>query len=184
MESSATYFGFNYDRNSIFEVLKVEERQFAFGAAYKVRVLLARTGAVKVTHSAVGKEAGTGKAALSAVRVSSGDRFLRHKTTRRKLYDQQYAQALREGYDEVLFLNESNELTEGAISNLFIEKEGRWFTPPVECGLLPGVYRRHLLETKPGAEERRLQLEDLALADAIYICNAVRGCRRVRLESF
>jgi para-aminobenzoate synthetase/4-amino-4-deoxychorismate lyase len=184
MESSATYFGFNFERNSILEELKVTEKQFACGVRRKVRVLLERSGAVKVTHTAVGEQAGTGKVALSKVRVSSADRFLRHKTTRRQLYDQQYEQAVREGYDEVLFLNECNELTEGAISNLFIEKEGQWLTPRVECGLLPGVYRRHLLETKPGAEERRLQLEDLASADAIYICNAVRGCRRVMVETF
>jgi para-aminobenzoate synthetase/4-amino-4-deoxychorismate lyase len=50
----------------------------------------------------------------------------------------------------------------------------------VACGLLPGIYRRHLLETKP-AEEKVLRMEDLATADAIYICNAVRGCRRVTL---
>jgi para-aminobenzoate synthetase/4-amino-4-deoxychorismate lyase len=70
-------------------------------------------------------------------------------------------------------------VTEGAISNVFVEKDGQWFTPPVDCGLLPGIYRRHLLETKPAAAERRLHLEDLASADEVYICNAVRGCRTV-----
>jgi para-aminobenzoate synthetase/4-amino-4-deoxychorismate lyase len=73
----------------------------------------------------------------------------------------------------------SRRWQEGAISNVFIEKEGQWFTPPVACKLLPGIYRRHLLETKPAAAERTLQLEDLASADAVYICNAVRGCREV-----
>ena len=61
----------------------------------------------------------------------------------------------------MLFLNLRGEVTEGAISNVFVEKDGRWFTPPVECGLLPGVYRRHLLETRPEIEERVLSLEDL-----------------------
>ena len=87
-------------------------------------------------------------------------------------------QARRQGYDEVLFLNERGEVTEGAISNIFIEKDGHWFTPPVSCGLLPGIYRRQLLETSPAAE-RTLQLQDLVSADAVYICNAVRGCRKV-----
>jgi para-aminobenzoate synthetase / 4-amino-4-deoxychorismate lyase len=105
---------------------------------------------------------------------------LRHKTTRRQLYDRQYAEARRQGFDEVLFLNERGEVTEGAISNVFIEKDGRWFTPPLACGLLPGIYRRHLLETKP-AREKILHLQDLAAADAVYICNAVRGCREVRI---
>jgi len=82
----------------------------------------------------------------------------------------------------VLFLNQRGEVTEGAISNIFVEKGGRWFTPPVECGLLAGVYRRHLLETRPGVEERVLYLEDLRQADTIYLANAVRGLRRVVID--
>ena len=82
----------------------------------------------------------------------------------------------------MLFLNLRGEVTEGAISNIFIEKDGRWFTPPIECGLLPGVYRRHLLETRPEIEERVLFEEDLRHADAIYLANAVRGLRRVEIE--
>jgi para-aminobenzoate synthetase / 4-amino-4-deoxychorismate lyase len=179
MELSATYFGFNFNREAILAALEDEEKQLAPGARIKVRVLLERSGTVKVTHSLVPEQTGAGKITVSAIRVSSGDRFLRHKTTRRELYDQQYEQALRQGYDDVIFLNERGEVTEGAISNVLIEKEGQWFTPPVACGLLPGTYRRHLLETKPAVAERVLKLEDILSADAVYICNAVRGCREV-----
>ena len=179
MESSAAYFGFNFDRASILEALEDVGKRLACGARTKVRVLLERSGAVKVTHTSVAEQTGSGTVTISTIRVSSSDRFLRHKTTRRQLYDRLYEEALRRGEDEVLFLNERSKVTEGAISNVFIEKDGQWFTPPVECGLLPGIYRRHLLETKPAAAERVLHLEDLASADAVYICNAVRGCRRV-----
>ena len=179
MESSAAYFGFNFNRTSIFEALEDVGKRLACGARTKVRVLLERSGAVKITHTPVAEQTGSGTVTISTIRTSSSDRFLRHKTTRRQLYDEQYHQALLQGYDEVLFLNERNEVTEGAISNLLIETGGQWVTPPVDCGLLPGIYRRHLLEAKPAAAERRLQLEDLASADAVYICNAVRGCRRV-----
>jgi para-aminobenzoate synthetase/4-amino-4-deoxychorismate lyase len=78
-------------------------------------------------------------------------------------------------------MNLSGEITEGAISNVFIEKDGRWFTPPVECGLLAGVYRRHLLEARPKIEQRVLTLDDLHSADAIYLTNAVRGLRRAEI---
>ena len=179
MESSAAYFGFNFDRTSILEALEEVGKQLACGARTKIRVLLERSGAVKITHAPVEEQAGSGTVTISTIRISSSDRFLRHKTTRRQLYDRLYEEALRRGYDEVLFLNERNEVTEGAISNVFVEKDGQWFTPPVDCGLLPGIYRRHLLETKPAAAERRLHLEDLASADEVYICNAVRGCRTV-----
>jgi len=182
MESSAMYFGFSFDRKIILAALEDAEKQFASEARMKVRVLLACSGTVKVTHTPVAKPANGGKITVSSVRVFSGDRFLRHKTTCRQLYNQQHEQALRQGYEETLFLNERGEVTEGAISNVFIEKEGRWSTPPVACGLLPGTYRRHLLETKPSAVEEILRLEDLASANAIYICNAIRGCRKVTLD--
>jgi para-aminobenzoate synthetase/4-amino-4-deoxychorismate lyase len=183
MELSATYFGFSFDRTILLAALEQVEEQLAVGEKSKVRVLLERSGAVKVTQTAVQEQEGTGKIAVCSIRVSSQDRFLRHKTTCRQFYNQQYEQALRQGLDEVLFLNERGEATEGCISNLFIEKDGRWFTPPIACGLLPGVYRRHLLETMPEAAERILRMEDLASADAIYLCNAVRGCRKVTLVS-
>jgi len=178
MESSALYFGFDFDRNAMLLALDDERKRLPRGVRIKVRVLLERSGAIAISHAPVEQEAGGGKVILSSRRVFSGDRFLRHKTTRRQLYNQEYAQARRQGYDEVLFLNERGEVTEGAISNVFIEKDGHWFTPPVSCGLLPGIYRRQLLETGPAAE-RMLQLQDLVSADAVYLCNAVRGCRRV-----
>jgi len=182
MELSAMYFGFSFDRKAILAALEDEEKHFSSEAQMKVRVLLACSGAVKVTHAPVAKPANGGKITVSSIRVFSGDRFLRHKTTCRQLYNQQHEQAIRQGYEETLFLNERGEVTEGSISNVFIEKDGRWFTPPVACGLLPGTYRRHLLETMPEAVEKILRLEDLTSANAIYICNAIRGCRKVTLD--
>jgi para-aminobenzoate synthetase/4-amino-4-deoxychorismate lyase len=100
-----------------------------------------------------------------------------HKTTHRPLYVAALQSATEAGYDEVLFLNHRNEVTESAIHNLFIEKDSRLFTPPIHCGLLPGVHRRHILATNPAAEEKILFLQDLRDADAIYLSNAVRGLR-------
>ncbi len=109
--------------------------------------------------------------------------MLFHKTTRRELYTRAFEQARREGLDDFLFFNLRGELTEGAISNVFIEKNGKLLTPPIECGVLPGVYRRHLIETRGDVEERVLHEEDLRSADAMYLANAVRGLRRVRLDN-
>jgi para-aminobenzoate synthetase/4-amino-4-deoxychorismate lyase len=86
------------------------------------------------------------------------------------------------GFHDAIFLNTRGEITEGAIHNVFIERKGRWITPPVACGLLAGIYRRHVLETRPNVEERVLTLQDLQTADAIYLTNAVRGARQVILS--
>ena len=122
----------------------------------------------------------TGCVILSSKRTSSTDVFTRHKTTRRAMYDRQYAEAVAAGFDEVLFTNERGEVTEGAISNLFIERGGKLVTPPLTCGLLPGVFRRSLLESCPTAEERVVTVDDLKTADALFLCNSVRGMRKVK----
>ena len=72
-------------------------------------------------------------------------------------------------------------MTEGAIHNVFLVKDGVWRTPPVECGLLPGTYSAQVLRERPGAREEILTLDDLVHADEIYLCNSVRGLYRVEL---
>jgi para-aminobenzoate synthetase/4-amino-4-deoxychorismate lyase len=76
----------------------------------------------------------------------------------------------------VLFRNERGELTEGAITNLFIEKGGRLATPPVSCGLLPGTFRADLIEREQGrVQQRILVVADLESAERIFLANSVRG---------
>jgi para-aminobenzoate synthetase/4-amino-4-deoxychorismate lyase len=87
------------------------------------------------------------------------------------------------GHADVIFLNERDEVTEGAISNLFARFGTRLLTPPVRCGLLPGIARQVALTERPHASEAILTVQDLAQADELFICNAVRGWRRVALAS-
>jgi para-aminobenzoate synthetase/4-amino-4-deoxychorismate lyase len=108
--------------------------------------------------------------------------MLFHKTTHRPLYTEALKAANQAGFDDVLLLNLRGEITEGAIHNVFIEKDGRWFTPPIQCGLLAGVHRRHILETHPNAEEKILHVDDLRGADSIYLCNAARGIRQAVID--
>ena len=118
--------------------------------------------------------------AVSDRPVSSGDRFLYHKTTRRGFYDEELAR-LRAATDcdEVLFVNERGELTEGSWTNLFVRRGRKLLTPPVACGLLDGALRRELLQTRPGeVEEAVLRREDLARAEAVFLGNSVRGLLR------
>src|SRR6185369_209127 len=70
---------------------------------------------------------------LATEPVDSSDRFLFHKTTRRL------------PGEDVIFWNERGEITESSIANVVVEIDGELFTPPIECGLLPGVFRNYLL---------------------------------------
>jgi para-aminobenzoate synthetase/4-amino-4-deoxychorismate lyase len=111
---------------------------------------------------------------LAAIQVDSGDLFLYHKTTFREIFDREYRKALQEGFDEVLFCNEKGFLTEGAISSLFIRRDGQWLTPRLSNGLLPGVWRQAQLRLLE-ASEADLRPEDLEAAQEIRIGNSVRG---------
>jgi para-aminobenzoate synthetase/4-amino-4-deoxychorismate lyase len=184
LADSAEYFGFPCDRATIGVVLDEHASQFAKAAPHsprRVRLLLDPEGKLAITSEALAQEDQDRiiRVRISAARTDPADPTLYHKTTQRALYAQELGQAVESGCDDVLFLNLRGEVTEGAISNVFIEEDGRWFTPPVECGLLAGVYRRHLLETRPEIEQRVLTIDDLRDADAIYLTNAVRGLRKV-----
>ena len=185
LEDSAEYFDFNCARETVKAALLEHARGFADGRMRKVRLLLDADGELRISSELLADAGGGQKRArvrIAAQRTDARDRMLFHKTTHRRLYNEAFQAALEAGFDEVLFLNLRGEVTEGAISNVFVEKGGRLLTPPVECGLLAGVFRRHLLKGLANIEERALSVEDLRTADAVYICNAVRGLRKVAIE--
>ncbi len=181
---SAQYFVFPCKRQDAKAALEALAKRFSESTPHKVRLLLDDEGTFHMSHEVLPAHNAerVGRVRMAAARTDPTDRWLYHKTTQRALYTLAYVQAVDAGFDDVLFLNQSGEVTEGAISNIFVEKDGRWLTPPVDCGLLAGVYRRHLLETRADVEERVLSLDDLRGADAIYLCNAVRGLRRVTID--
>ncbi|NHC60635.1 aminotransferase class IV [Paenalcaligenes suwonensis] len=75
---------------------------------------------------------------------------------------------------DVIFCNQAGEVCEGSRSNIYLQRDGQWFTPPVSCGLLPGVMRSQLLKSGQ-AHEAVLYPSDLKNADAIRVSNALRG---------
>ena len=178
---SARYFDYPSDVDDVLASLMAEGERFPEGKRYKVRLTLDRDGGIALESLVLeeGSEVGPARVALSGRRTDATDPFLYHKTTRRAVYDRMYRLAAERGFADVIFMNEDGQVTEGAISNIFIRKGAALITPPVTCGLLNGVYRQHLLETEAGAREGVLWLDDLRHADAIYICNAIRGLREV-----
>jgi para-aminobenzoate synthetase/4-amino-4-deoxychorismate lyase len=187
LTDSAEYFGFACDRAAVRTALEQHAQQFAESAPRKVRLLMIDPdGTVGIGSEPLPPNPDPNRVArvyVSPHCTDPANPTLYHKTTQRPvLYVLEYLKAQRGGLDDVLFLNLRGEVTEGAISNVFVEKDGRWTTPPIECGLLAGVFRRHLLATRPEIEERVLFLNDLREADGVYIANAVRGLRRVTID--
>lgn len=83
-------------------------------------------------------------------------------------------EALKNGYNEVLFLNENGYLSEGSMSNIFIVKDKKVYTPSIECGLLPGIVRNFLIREYK-IIEKELTIEDAMMADEVFITNSLLG---------
>jgi para-aminobenzoate synthetase/4-amino-4-deoxychorismate lyase len=180
MKSSAAYFGFKFDEHGIRS--RLEDLASELSAARRVRITSTRDGSVQIEHGEFSAHR-FGRVRISSVQVSSRNYFLCHKTTHRDVYDREWAAAVNAGCDDALFFNEREELTEGAIHNVFIVKDGVWRTPPVKCGLLPGTYRAKFLREHLDARTEVLTIDVLMRADQIYLCNSVRGMQAVELEA-
>ncbi|HEX9615279.1 MAG TPA: aminodeoxychorismate synthase component I [Bacteroidota bacterium] len=182
LSSSAAYFGFRYASDHIRVKLGEVSRTREARKPLRVRVLLSRVGSIRMEAAALGPDAAGVSAAMAQIQTDSRNRFLFHKTTRRDLYERELNSPAAKGHFDMIFLNERGEVTEGARSNIILRVGDRYFTPPVHSGLLPGTYRAHLLQKKgfPLAE-KILYPDDVASADEILLCNAVRGLVPVRI---
>jgi len=181
LRASALYFGFSWDEMAVRAQL-----QQAFGklgpGAHRLRLALRQDGRAAIQTAPLTPLAQPVTLLLAAQPTRSDDLFLRHKTTVRAAYDAAWKAAEAQGAFDMLFQNEAGELTEGARSNLFIKLHGRWLTPPLAAGVLPGVMRGVLLDDPAWqATETRITLADLRAAEEIVVCNALRGAMRAIL---
>ncbi|MFZ5761732.1 MAG: aminodeoxychorismate synthase component I [Thermodesulfobacteriota bacterium] len=190
---SATLLGFQTDEATIRGELEALDQ--TLGGSQRVRLTLRKDGTMRLSQGpcepprrdlaaalATGEAATLPQVVFSPQGTDSREPLRYHKTSRREFYDAERARAVAAGFYEVLFVNERNEVTEGAITTLFVRRSGALLTPPLACGLLPGVFRRHLLATSPlPVVETVLTMDDLRHAEALYVGNSVRGLVPVRL---
>jgi para-aminobenzoate synthetase/4-amino-4-deoxychorismate lyase len=172
LESSAKYFDYPIDLHRIKTDL-VTAGEAMPTVPQKVRLLLDKHGAIRieVTPLPVSQRSGPFRIALSSQPIDSQDRFLYHKTTNRAIYGQ--ARKEKPDCDDVLLWNKRGEITESTIANVVVEKDGQLVTPPVECGLLPGVFRAHLLSCGE-IKEQVITEEDVRSTSKFFIINSVR----------
>jgi para-aminobenzoate synthetase/4-amino-4-deoxychorismate lyase len=170
LRASADYFGFAVDWDAIeAELQKAIARLPA--QPHKLRLIVPPTAPPTVEAQAIAPLPSVYTVAIAQTPVNSADPFLYHKTTHRLVYTQ-----ARQAYpdaDDTLLWNERGELTETCIANLVLELDGDWVTPPICCGLLPGIYRSFLLE-QGKIKEQIVRLDDLPRCTRVLLINAVR----------
>ena len=171
MKASAAELGFSFDRHETRN--RIHALCFELDRAAKLRLLLARSGEIALETAPLPPPVeGTASCIALPLPVVPGDWRLRHKSTDRGFYEAALAVAKERGAYEALFVRDDGLVTEGSFTNLFVERDGKLFTPAASLGLLPGVLRRRLLD-EGRAEEAELALADLA--GGFLIGNAVRG---------
>ena len=175
----AAHFGFVWRPEAVHSALQSACLAHPQGT-FKLRLLLNAHGEPTVEAAALPPPTPQPPTVVLAERpMPAADDFIRHKTTRRDAYA---AFPTPPGCFDTLLFNQAGELTEFTIGNVALLLDGRWFTPPLSAGMLPGVMRAHLLE-RGDLAERRLTTADLARAEAIELINSVRGRIRVKLSS-
>lgn len=182
LKASAFALGFACDVSSIAASLS-EQASAQTTGIFRVRLTLSHNGHYLISLTSMDDGIQSWKVVVADERVDAENYLLRHKTSARGMYDRALARlaACPDVFDAI-FLNTREEVCEGARSNVFVERGGVLLTPPLSCGLLPGVMRRQLLETGR-AVECVLDRDDLLSASPIYLANSLRGLVSVSLQT-
>jgi para-aminobenzoate synthetase/4-amino-4-deoxychorismate lyase len=178
LAASAAYFGFAFDEESVRSALARAAGGAPAGPT-RVRLLLSREGRVNTGILPLATADAVVRLAIDEDHpVDPADVLLFHKTTLRGRYED--ARTRHADADDVVLVNTHGLATESTIANLGVRLHGRWWTPPLDDGLLPGVERAARLSDGTLAE-RSITVEELRSADELAVLNSVRGFRRATL---
>ena len=174
LRKASRYFAFPFDAEDLRQKIEEECQACDANQDYRLRISLSKSGEIEVNRQILEPFSPTFcKAKLFLQEANLDQSFTYFKTSHRP--------HLNLGKQEIIYHNAAGELLETSIGNLVLKIAGKLYTPPIELGILPGIYRQYLLETGQ-LEEKVLTLADLAQAEAIYGCNVVRGLYELSLE--
>ena len=92
-------------------------------------------------------------------------------------------EALNAGYDEAIMLNNKGYVAEGSAENIFVVKNGKITTPPLDADILDGITRdsaiRLLKSKKNKVVEKNLKINDLLKADEIFMTGTAAEVKSV-----
>jgi para-aminobenzoate synthetase/4-amino-4-deoxychorismate lyase len=179
LASSAAYLGFPPPHRA---EVRIAEAVSGLATPARVRLVLHADGSMEVdTAPLLDEDARIDDLTLciDTQPVHSGDARLFHKTTDRDRYSERAAR--HPHADDVVLVNQRGEVTETTRANLAVRLDGRWWTPGLACGLLPGVERQRLIDCGTLAE-RVVTVDEFRLAEAVATLSSLRGWRTARLR--
>jgi para-aminobenzoate synthetase / 4-amino-4-deoxychorismate lyase len=193
---SAAALGFAFDRQAAQALVDARLHGLLNETTprYRLKLSLAHGGQLQLAHAPLADltqvPAGAQQAAAAAAvtlliapeRLPNTQPLAAFKTTLRQAYDAGVRAAEAVGAFDSVFFTDDGRLVEGGRSSVFVKLDGAWFTPPVADGALPGVMRALVLDDPAWqATTRSLRQADLDRAEALMVCNALRGVLSARL---
>ena len=179
---SAQALGFVFDEVAIQRALAHGLASLSGTGPWRLRLDLHKSGQAAIRSAPLAPlPAGPVKLLLAGTPLQDvPPALLGHKISWRPGYDAAVQAAEARGAFDTLFFNAAGHLTEGARSNVFVRlASGRWATPPLAAGVLPGVMRALLLQDPASpvhaAEERLITRAQVLEARELIVCNALRG---------
>ena len=174
LTKASRYFAYPFDPEELRQKIEEECQSCEVNQDYRLRISLNKSGEIELSRQILTPlSLSFCKAKLCLQKADLQQAFTYFKTTHRP--------HLSLGEQEIIYHNAAGELLETSIGNLVLKIAGKLYTPPTNLGILPGIYRQHLLE-RGQVEEKVLTLKDLAQAEDIYGCNAVRGMYELLLK--
>lgn len=174
LTKASRYFAYPFDPKKLRQKIEEECQACDSHQDYRLRITLSKSGEMEISRQILASLSPSFcKAKLCLQEADLNQSFTYFKTTYRPHL------SLRE--QEIIYHNVAGELLETSIGNLVLKIAGELYTPPISQGILPGIYRQNLLE-RGLVEEKVLTLKDLAQAEAIYGCNAVRGLYKLEVN--
>ena len=174
LKASADDLQFQFDRHAARNELQAAT--FRRKEPAMVRLLVSPKGSMAIELKPVPETpARPVEVAVRPLPVDPSDFRLRYKTTGKDVLKQVCRDA---GTFEAVFTDPDGRVTEGSYTNVFVERDGRLLTPPLERGLMPGLLRQRLID-EGKAEEADLTVQDLQ--QGFLIGNMVRGLIKARL---
>jgi para-aminobenzoate synthetase/4-amino-4-deoxychorismate lyase len=174
LRASAAYFGFELDEAAVVAAIEREAARFP-ARPVRIRLSTDRRGRIDSGALPLPDQGDALRLAIDTTEpVDPSDPLLFHKTTLRRRYED--ARARHPDADDVILTNSHGEVTESTIANLAVRIDGRWWTPPLDAGLLPGIGREVGLDDGWLAE-RPIRIEELRTAEEVALLSDIRGLR-------
>ena len=174
MAEAAQHFGYPWQPAAVHACLQSLAAQHGRGP-WRVRLLLDRFGQPRAEAFALQPTATPVRLQLAPRPLAEAHgEWVRFKTTRRAHYAA-FAPAPGSGIFDTVLFNAEGEITESTFGNLAMQMDdGRWLTPPLACGLLPGVGRAVALR-EGRVQEGVVRVQDLHRVRRWAFINSLRG---------